>query len=151
MRIKTIISSVVVTAALVVAPAVALAGPASADTCTAGSDICGVFQGVQTPAGLVTASADANNVVTVVLTPTKPNTLVFGLPFGHPPNPAFPGLARSSVTTSGGVVDIDTLVPPLALARFNLPNVAVISIHPPSPCRVTVVGTTVTFTPVLVI
>jgi hypothetical protein len=92
--------------------------------------------------------------VTVVLTPTVPGTLVFGLPFTFPEPPVAgcPGgctRARTTITTGGGVVTIDTVVLPLGTpTRFSVPSLAVISIHPPSPCRVQVVGTTVTFTPI---
>jgi hypothetical protein len=76
---------------------------------------------------------------------------VFGVPFSYPPGPPIiPNLARASVTTSAGVIDIDTItIAPGPPGRFTLPNLVVISIHPPSPCRAKVTGTTVVFTPVI--
>jgi hypothetical protein len=32
---------------------------------------------------------------------------------------------------------------------FALPDLAIVSIHPPSPCRVSISGTTVVFTPII--
>lgn len=123
---------------------------AGADTiCTA--DVCVVNQSVSTPAGPVTVSADANNVVTVHLTPTNPNTIVIGVPVQIPPGPpTLPGYTRTSVTTTvAGTVNIDTfLSPPSPLFVPNFPAIVMISIHPPGPCRVFTVGTTVTFTPI---
>lgn len=122
---------------------------AGADTiCTA--DVCFVNQSVSTPAGPVTVSADANNVVTVHLTPTNPNTIVIGVPVQIPPGPpTLPGYTRTSVTTVAGTVNIDTFFfPPGPLFVPNFPAIVMISIHPPGPCRVFTVGTTVTFTPI---
>jgi hypothetical protein len=126
--------------------------PASAaSACDPGSDTCVVIPvSVQTPLGSVTVAVSAGNVVTVQLTPTTPGTLVLGIPFAFPPGPpTLPGYTRASVTTSCGLVNIDTFqIPPGPPARFALPNLAVISIHPPGPCRVRVIGTTVVFTPI---
>jgi hypothetical protein len=78
-------------------------------------------------------------------------TLVIGIPFAFPPGPpTLPGYARTSITTAGGVVNIDTfLAPPGAVNRFALPGLAIVSIHPPGPCRVRTSGTAVVFTPVI--
>jgi hypothetical protein len=126
------------------------AAPASADAVCTG-DICVVTPNtVQTPLGTVTVSVGAANVVSVQLAPTTPNTLVFGIPFSIPPGPpGLPGYSRTSIQTSGGLVDIDTIsTPPGPPNRFALPNVAIISIHPPGPCRVSTRGNLVTFTPI---
>ena len=132
------------------------ATPANADTC---ADSCVVVPGtVQTPLGLVTVTASAANVVTVHLDPSAPNTLVFGIPFSFPAGtscaippgpPCIPGYARTTISTSGGLVIIDTFqTPPGPPNRFALPNLAIISIHPPGPCRAHTSGTTVVFTPI---
>jgi hypothetical protein len=91
------------------------------------------------------------DVVTVTLTPTVANVVVFGIPVAVPPGPpAIPGYARTTIITAGGVINIDTItIPPGPPGRFALPDVAVISIHPPSPCRARTSGYTVTFTPVI--
>ena len=126
-------------------------GQASAATvCTA--DTCVVVPDtVQTPLGLVTVTVSATSVVTVQLAPTTPNTLVFGIPFSFPPGPPIlPGYTRTSIETTGGTVTIDTILfPPGPPGRFALPNLAIISIHPPNPCRVATRGTVVTFTPIV--
>ncbi len=125
--------------------------PASAaSACAPGTDTCAITNSVQTPLGPVTIGVSATNVVTVQLTPTAPSTLVIAVPFAIPPGPpSLPGYARTSITTAGGVVNIDTfLAPPGAANGFALPDLAVVSIHPPGPCRVRVSGTTVVFTPV---
>jgi hypothetical protein len=102
---------------------------------------------VQTPLGPVTIAVSAANVVTVQLTPTAPSTFVIGIPFAIPPGPpGLPGYARTSITTAGGEVDIDTFLAPAN--GFALPNLAIVSIHPPGPCRVRTSGTTVVFTPI---
>jgi hypothetical protein len=99
--------------------------------------------------GPVTVTVSAGNVVTVQLAPAAPGGLVFGIPFAIPPGPAaLPGYARTSIATAGGEVDIDTvLTPPGSPSRFALPNLAIVSIHPPGPCHVRTNGTTVVFTP----
>lgn len=127
--------------------------PASAaTTCDPGSDTCVVIPDtVQTPLGPVTAIVTAGNVVTVQLTPaTAGSTVIFGVPFSIPPGPpGLPGYARTTIVTAAGEVDIDTLVRPPGLpSRLDLPNLAIISIHPPGPCRVRTSGTTVVFTPI---
>ncbi|MGZ4710462.1 MAG: hypothetical protein ACXWBN_17140 [Acidimicrobiales bacterium] len=127
--------------------------PVSAATvCDPGGDVCVVVPDtVQTPVGLVTVEVSASNVVTVHLDPATPNTLVFGIPFAIPPRPpSVPGYTRTTIDTAGGVVDIDTFqIPPGPPARFVLPDLAIISIHPPGPCRVQTSGTSVVFTPII--
>ena len=112
LRVGSLLLSVGLTASAVAA----FAAPASAaSVCDPGTDICVIVPDtVQTPLGPVTVSVSAENVVTVQLTPTAPNTLVFGIPFAVPPGPpGLPGYTRTSITTAGGVVNIDTfLVPP---------------------------------------
>ena len=146
-------ASLVLAAGLTVSAMTALAAsPASAaSVCAPGTDACAITNTVQTPLGPVTIAVSAANAVTVQLTPTAPSTLVIGIPFAFPPGPpSLPGYARTSITTAGGVVNIDTfLAPPGAANRFALPDLAVVSIHPPSPCRVRTSGTTVVFTPVI--
>jgi hypothetical protein len=131
------------------APTAFAAAPASAATiCDPGADFCVVSDTVQTPLGPATVTVTAGNVVTVQLTPTSPSTVVFGIPFAIPPGPpGLPGYSRTSVATAGGVVNIDTYLP--VTSRFALPGVAVVSIHPPGPCRVSTSGTTVVFTPII--
>lgn len=148
MRSKSKLTSTLAALALAAVSTVAFAIPVAPDTCTA--DTCVIDQPVPTPAGSVTVTVSTANVVTVTLTPAKPHTLVFGLPFSIPPGPpCSPSYCRTSVDTGGaGIVNIDTVVFPSAgTARFTLPNLVVISIHPPGPCRVAVIGTTVVFTP----
>jgi hypothetical protein len=132
------------------APTAFAAAPASAASiCDPGADFCVVSDTVQTPLGPATITVTAGNVVTVQLNPTSPSTVVFGIPFAIPPGPpGLPGWTRTSVATAGGVVNIDTL-PPGPPTRFALPGLAVVSIHPPSPCRVSTTGTTVVFTPII--
>jgi hypothetical protein len=128
------------------------ASPAhAASVCTPGTDTCVITDAVQTPLGPVTIAVSAANVVTVQLTPTAPGTLVIGIPFAFPPGPpTLPGYERTSITTAGGVVNIDTFLPPPgAVDRFALPGLAIVSIHPPGPCRVRTSGTAVVFTPVI--
>jgi hypothetical protein len=147
------VASLLLSAGLTVGAVAAFAAPASAaSACEPGADTCVVIPDiVQTPVGLVTITVSAQNVVTVQLTPTDPNTVVAGVPVAFPPGPpTLPGYARTSVTTAGGVVNIDTfLIPPGPPGRIALPNLAIISIHPPSPCRVRTSGTTVVFTPII--
>ena len=147
------VASLLLVAGLTVSAMTALApSPASAaSVCAPGADICVITDTAQTPVGPVTIAVSAANVVTVQLTPTAPGTMVIGIPFAIPPGPpALPGYARTSITTAGGVVNIDTfLAPPGVASRFALPNLAIISIHPPSPCRVVTSGTTAVFTPII--
>ena len=124
----------------------------AASVCDPGDDVCVVAPDtVQTPLGPATVAVSTGNVVTVQLTPTAQGALVFGIPFAIPPGPpGLPGSARTSITTAGGVVNIDTFVtPPGPSSRFALPGLAIVSIHPPSPCLVTTSRTTVVFTPII--
>jgi hypothetical protein len=128
------------------------ASPASAaDVCAPGADTCVITNTLQTPLGPVTIAVSAADVVTVQLTPITPGALVIGIPFAFPPGPpTLPGYARTSIATAGGVVDIDTfLAPPAAANRFASPGLAIVSIHPPGPCRVRTSGTAVVFTPII--
>ena len=147
------IASLLLSLGLSAGAVVAFAGPATAaSACDPGSDICVVVPDtVQTPLGPVTVAVSAGNVVTVQLTPTAPSTVVAGIPLAFPPGPpTLPGYTRTSITTAGGVVNIDTfLIPPGPPGRFALPSLAIVSIHPPGPCRVRTNGTTVVFTPII--
>lgn len=147
------VASLLLAAGLAVSAMTVFAVPAAsaASVCDPGTDICVITDSVNTPLGPVTITVSAANVVTVQLTPTTQGTLVIGIPFAVPPGPpALPGYTRTSVTTAGGVVNIDTfLAPPGTATWFALPGMAVVSIHPPGPCRVRTIGTTVVFTPIL--
>ncbi|HUZ56182.1 MAG TPA: hypothetical protein VMU94_27115 [Streptosporangiaceae bacterium] len=131
--------------------AFAVAPASAASICDPGTDYCVVSDTVQTPLGPATVTVSAGNVVTVQLTPTSPGSLVYGMPFAIPPGPpALPGYTRTSITTIGGVVDIDTFQTlPGSPNRFDMSSLAIVSIHPPSPCRVSTSGTTVVFTPII--
>ena len=146
------VASLLLVAGLTVGAMSALAAsPASAaSACDPGTDICVITNSVNTPLGPVTIAVSAASVITVQLTPTSPRTLVIGIPFAIPPGPpGLPGYARTSITTAGGVVSIDTfLAPPGATNGLALPDLAIVSIHPPGPCRVRTNGTTVAFTPI---
>jgi hypothetical protein len=147
------VASLLLVAGLAVSAMTALAAPSAnaASVCAPGADTCVITDAVQTPLGPVTIAVSAANVVTVQLTPTATRTLVIGIPFAFPPGPpTLPGYARTSSTTAGGVVNIDTfLAPPGATNAFALPDLAIVSIHPPGPCRVHTSGTTVVFTPII--
>jgi hypothetical protein len=147
------VASLLLAGGLTVSAMTALAAsPASAaSVCAPGTDICVIADTVQTPLGPVTIAVSAANAVTVQLSPSAPSTLVIGIPFVFPPGPpTLPGYARTSIKTAGGVVNIDTfLAPPGAANSFALPDLAIVSIHPPGPCRVRTSGTTVVFTPVI--
>ena len=146
------VASLLLAAGLTVSAMTALAAsPANAaSVCAPGADTCVITDAVQTPLGPVTIEVSAANVVTVQLTPTATRTLTIGIPFAIPPGPpGLPGYARTSITTAGAVVNIDTfLAPPASANSFALPGLAIVSIHPPGPCRVRTSGTTVVFTPV---
>jgi hypothetical protein len=139
--------SLIVAAVLTAVPMIGLAAPARADA------VCSdcVNPGVTTPAGVVTVTTTPDNVVTVHLEPTMANTFVLGLSIQYPPGPPIlPGYLRTTIATaSAGTVSVDTIVyPPGPPIRANLPNIAIITIHPPSPCRAHTIGSTVTFTPI---
>ena len=131
------------------------AAPAGAATsCDPASDVCVVQPDVlQTPVGFVTVTVSESNVVTVHLAPTSASSLMFGIPFAIPPGPPgkaagngrLPAYARTSIDTAAGLVVVDTLVFPVS--RFALPNLAIVSIHPPGPCKTSTNGMTVVFTP----
>ena len=143
------VASLLLAAGLTVsAMTVLAASPASADTvCAPGADTCVITDSVNTPLGPVTIAVSTANVVTVQLSPTAPRTLVIGIPFAIPPGPpGLPGYARTSIATAGGVVNIDTFLAPSEAATWL--NLAVVSIHPPGPCRVRTSATTVVFTPI---
>ena len=149
------VGSVLLVAGLLAAAAlVGVPGVASASTvCDPGGDVCVVYpDSVQTPLGLVSVTVSPAGVVSVQLTPTSASTVVIGVPFTVPVGwlPGCPGgCGRTSIDTPGGLVSIDTIVyPPGPPSRLTWPNVAVISIHPPGPCRASTTGTTVTFTPI---
>lgn len=146
------LSVALVAAGLAAAALTAGAGSASAAfTCDPGGDTCVVVPDqVQTPAGVVTVTLGAGGVVTVRLSPASANTLVLGVPFAIPPGPpGLPAYTRTTIATAAGEVDIDAIVvPPGPPGRLALPSVAVVSIHPPGPCRARTTGTQVVFTPV---
>jgi hypothetical protein len=120
---------------------VGLITPAEATfTCNQDSGVCTDDSVADTPLGQVQVSASESNVVTVHLTPLYPRTVVVGIARSHPPSPIRSGVVRTSVATTGGTVDIDTI-------HRGSANVAIISIHPPSPCRAVTRGSTVVFTP----
>jgi hypothetical protein len=141
-------------AAAVLGVGLFLAAPAAtaaaAVICSTDGGTCVVVPDAQTTLGPVTVTVTAANVVTVHLAPTSPNTFVLGVPFAMPPGPpVLPGYARTSIGTTGGEVIIDTIqMPPGPPTRPARPSLAVISIHPPSPCRAVTTGSTVVFTPV---
>lgn len=150
MTIKSFVRAFFASTIFALMSAIGLMAPASATfICNLDSGICTDDSSVQTPLGLVHISVDATNVVTVHLTLDKPATRVFGRPSSIPPGPPVrPGYARISVFTTGGAVDIDTIVRPTGQPdQSNRASQVIISIHPPSPCRVSTFGTTVVFTP----
>ena len=119
--------------------------------CIPGGDVCVVVADtVSTPLGPVTVTTEVTNVVTVHLAPTSPHTLILGVAFAYPPLPSgLPGYTRTSITTSAAVINVDTIaIPPGPPGRTALPNLAIVSIHPPGPCRAVTSGSTVVFTPV---
>ena len=115
------------------------------DTCVVVPDV------VPTPLGPATISVTAGNIVTVHLAPVTPGVLVLGVPVALPPGPPnLPGYTRTTFASTGGVVFIDTIqIPPGPPGRVALPGIAVVSIHPPNPCRAVTTGTTVVFTPLI--
>ena len=128
---------------------IALTTPSAQAATTCTGDICVVDNSVDTPLGPVTVTVSSANVVTVTLTPIT-RTVVFGIPFTYPPGPLNrPGYTRTTIDTAGGIINIDEIpTPPGPPSRLAMPSLALISIHPPSPCRAQTTGSTVTFTPV---
>jgi len=147
--------SVLLVLALSTATMVGMGAQAADATTACTGDVCVIVPDqVQTPLGLVTVTVDVAKVVTVHLDPITPNTLIVGVPFTIPAGALVAscpgGCARTTIDTTGGLVTIDTIqMPPGPPSRFTVPSLAIISIHPPSPCRVRTVGTTVTFTPII--
>jgi hypothetical protein len=136
---------------LAMVPAALATSSASADS-SCSADVCVVGSAVSTvstPLGLVTVTIGSTNVATVQLAASLPNTVVVGIPFAYPPGPpTLPGYTRRTVNTTVGVINIDTVVfPPGPPTRLAIPGLALVSIHPPGPCRAHTTGTTVTFTP----
>jgi hypothetical protein len=146
-RLTSVLASIGLTLATLVGTG---AAANAATTCDPAGDVCVVTPDtVQTPLGLVSVTVSDAKVVTVHLDPSSANTLVFGVPFSLPGGlvASCPGVCgRTTIDTSGGLVTIDTIQ--FRTGRFTLPNLAIISIHPPGPCRVRVTGTTVVFTPI---
>jgi hypothetical protein len=123
---------------------------------------------ITTPLGAATVTVSATNVVTVDFAATDPShTLIAALPFAFPPGPPCrltggaasvppgpPCFVRNSLVTAGGTVNIDTVaIPsgPPGLGLASITGLVIVSIHPPSPCRMTVTrtatDTVVVFTP----
>jgi hypothetical protein len=111
------------------------------------------FPSISTPLGNAIVTVSATNVVTVVFTPTDPvHTYVAGVPFSYPPGPPTFPVTRNSLVTTGGTVNIDAVALPPGPPTFpTFTSLAVVSIHPPSPCRLTLTrsatSTLVVFTP----
>ena len=146
----TIAAVIALTAASAALPSSLAMASTTAAVCTADQCVVG-GPTIETPLGPVTVTVSPADVVVVQLTPTvSGNTAVIGIPFAYPPGPPIlPGYARTTITTAAGIINIDTIVfPPGPPNRFALPDIAVVSIHPPSPCHAQTIGTTVTFTPV---
>jgi hypothetical protein len=121
------------------------AGPApAADTiCTV--DVCPPVQAVHTPLGQVAITADLTNVTTVRFAVGQPTLIL-----ASPEYPIIPGnpirVFSATVDTTGGAVTITTV----QLHGLGTPlQLAIVSIHPPNPCRPTVTGTTAVFTPII--
>ena len=147
-RLASLLAGIGLTLATVVGTGAAAANAAT--TCDPAGDVCVVTPDeVQTPLGLVSVAVSDAKVVTVHLDPNSANTLVLAVPFSLPGGlvASCPGgCTRTTIDTTGGLVTIDTIQ--LSPGRFALPNLAIISIHPPNPCRVRVTGATVVFTPI---
>jgi len=149
-RLRRTVSFAMLVAGFSITALTGFAAPAATAATSCDLDVCVIIPDtVQTPVGAVTVTVSAANVVSVQVAPTVACTLVLGIPFAVPPGPpALPNYSRTSVQTTGGEVDIDTIAIPPGPPCRSLPNVAIISIHPPSPCRVSTRGTLVTFTPI---
>jgi len=144
-KFRRVTRSLLAITGLVSVSLVGLAAPSSADPCL---HACGV----PTPAGTVLVSTNPANVVTVSLTPIAANTIVIGNPFGIPGNPVFPGFTRTTIpTVSAGTVAVDTILIPgnPVFPGLTFPTLVIISLQAPAPTRVSTLGTTVTFTPII--
>jgi hypothetical protein len=140
------------------------AGSVSADV------VCSDCQNpsITTPLGAATVTVSSANVVTVDFVANDPShTLVAALPFAIPPGPPCrlaggavslppgpPCFVRNSLVTAGGAVNIDTVSTPPGPPNFGFTSftgLVIVSIHPPSPCRMrvtrTATDTLVVFTP----
>jgi hypothetical protein len=127
------------------------AGSVSADV------VCSDCQNpsITTPLGAATIAVSPTNVVTIDFVANDPShTFVAALPFAIPPGPPGRGFVRNSLVTAGGTVNIDTVsIPPgpPGFAFTSFTGLVIVSIHPPSPCRMTVTrsatDTVVIFTP----
>jgi hypothetical protein len=116
------------------------AGSVSADV------VCSDCQNpsITTPLGAATVAVSSANVVTVDFIAVDPShTFVAALPFAIPPGPPGRGFVRNSLDTSGGTVNIDTVSIPPGPPGFErtYTSLVIISIHPPGPCRMTVIRT----------
>jgi hypothetical protein len=119
------------------------AGSVSADV------VCSDCQNpsITTPLGAATVTVSSANVVTVDFVANDPShTLVAALPFAIPPGPP--------CRLAGGAVNIDTVSTPPGPPNFGFTSftgLVIVSIHPPSPCRMrvtrTATDTLVVFTP----
>ena len=148
MKFRLVTGSLLVMIGLVAVSLVA--APVSADV------ICGdgCSTGVQTPAGTVFVSTSDTNVVTVALTPiAAAKTIVVGNPFAIPPNPILSGFTRTTIPAgAAGTVNVDTILvplPPNIFPGFSVLSLVIVSIQAPTRMRVSTVGTTVTFTPII--
>jgi hypothetical protein len=140
------------------------AGSVSADV------VCSDCQNpsITTPLGTATVAVSPTNVVTIDFVANSPShTFVAALPFAYPPGPPCrltgggvsippgpPCSVRNSLVTAGGSVNIDTVSTPPGPPNFGFTSftgLVIVSIHPPSPCRMKVTRTTtdtlVVFTP----
>lgn len=141
MKIRQMVTVALGATVLALVTSAGLMSPAAATfTCNQDSGVCTDDSVVDTPLGQVDVSVSESNVVTVHLTPRFTRTFVIGIARALPPGPPTRGFARSSVETTGGTVFIDTI-------QRGPAHVAIISIHPPSPCRAVTRGDTVVFTP----
>jgi hypothetical protein len=110
---------------------------------------------ITTPLGAATIAVSSANVVTVDFVANDPShTFVAALPFAIPPGPPARGFIRNSLVTVGGTINIDTVsIPPgpPGFGSTSFAGLVVVSIHPPSPCRMTATRTAtqtiVVFTP----
>lgn len=85
LRAARSVSVAVVLSAAAIGMSRAIASAAA--PCSVNTDQCQVNNTVQTPAGLVSVTVGPGHVVTVRLTPVKPNTLVRAMPATFQPHP----------------------------------------------------------------